>query len=264
MKHQIENLIEKGGIKVAKPGEPVKEANKKMGIYVNPLSNNNPQLSTQLVMVTPTSAVDPKGTAFVSAIQEEAYFLDSSLFIFPSDIPVITRPRVLREAAPQESLPWYQSATTLLNKESKEESQSSLIELGVINVKGGYPTRKVIKLEGAYEEANTWIKDEPSFLLTDGSITASRTRPFELYISTRPTRFLTNFGNSTFNEHKYLPVEDYFARLDLGSQGASSSQGYVAPTSHEGQGQNSSFSRLTSNSLEGFQRCQQIPVSKKE
>ncbi|ERN18148.1 hypothetical protein AMTR_s00054p00105960 [Amborella trichopoda] len=71
LKNQVKNMIEKGVIKVVKPSLPIKEANKKLGIYVNPLPASAPQPNAPPATATETSVSDSKGKTTVSIIHEE-------------------------------------------------------------------------------------------------------------------------------------------------------------------------------------------------
>ncbi|ERN20619.1 hypothetical protein AMTR_s00070p00125120 [Amborella trichopoda] len=91
--------------------------------------------------------------------------------MFPCIILATLIFKVPREAAPQEPLPQHQDAEIPPNMELEEEVHSSPANLGVINVENNYPAQKIIQLEAADEVVNTWIKDEPSYVLANGAIT---------------------------------------------------------------------------------------------
>ncbi|ERM95942.1 hypothetical protein AMTR_s00060p00195560 [Amborella trichopoda] len=107
-----------------------------MGIYVNPLPNNDPQFGAQSVV-----ADDAKGEASILEIQKETPMRGPSLLIFPSKELVILKSRVPRGVTSWESLVQHQNQKRLLNKEPDEEIKSPIVGVDVINLQEGPPQK---------------------------------------------------------------------------------------------------------------------------
>ncbi|ERN16450.1 hypothetical protein AMTR_s00052p00197150 [Amborella trichopoda] len=96
-------LIERGVIKVVKPGEPVKEANQNMRIYVDSLSTGDPPPNVPPPSTsTKVQPSDSRGKAVNYTVHEELYIIDPFLLIF---LCIILATRMIpRETILQEPL----------------------------------------------------------------------------------------------------------------------------------------------------------------
>ncbi|ERM93776.1 hypothetical protein AMTR_s00004p00270170 [Amborella trichopoda] len=146
-----------------------------MDINVDRLPSGDPQTSRSLVTSMEASTVNPKGKTIVTIIHEHPYIMDPSYSIFPCMIPTTTTFFVSRKSTCQKPLIQHQEVEIpydegICSKKTRKDGQSSPTGLGVISVEGSHPIKKTVQLQGAYEEVDKWINEEPLYVLADGVI----------------------------------------------------------------------------------------------